>query len=335
MRLDCFAPAAQDFNGIVVYRFFHPHDFKAALERGILFNITAILPRCGGADALNVTAREHRFQDIGGIHVAIARGARPHQRMELINKEDNVRVGGHLGDDPLETLLEFATILRAHHQAGGGDFDDALVLEWFVSDIIARQTLRETFDDAGLPYPGITNEDGIAHKALQQHLPEAEDLRLPANGRGELTVASKRGDIAPEAIQQRGFAVAACFPAQRFMGAAGRHIHRDVSRCCGASCHLGGFQQLRMRGAQFAHHRVPRLFSVFTERPEEVHRAQDFSIRADGNRFTPGEESLRFLIAVHHAIRRHHAFFAHHLAQAATGGLHVHAGFQEDAAQLF
>ena len=59
---------------------------EAALERGVLLDVLAVLVERGRADAAQLAAGEHRLDDVAGVHRALGR-ARADDRVELVDEE--------------------------------------------------------------------------------------------------------------------------------------------------------------------------------------------------------------------------------------------------------
>ena len=114
MCLVGLADALEDVNRLFDGRLFHQHGLEAALQRGVPLDVLAILIQRGGADTLQLTARQGRLQQIRGIHAA-ARAARAHQHVDFVNEKNGVAIGDLL-DHLLEALLELAAVHRARHQ---------------------------------------------------------------------------------------------------------------------------------------------------------------------------------------------------------------------------
>src|ERR671932_106910 len=85
----------------------------SASQRGVLLDVLAVLVERGGADAVQLAARQRRLQQVGGVHRAL-RLAGADQGVHLVDEEDDLALGlGHLGQHALQTLLELAAVLRA------------------------------------------------------------------------------------------------------------------------------------------------------------------------------------------------------------------------------
>ncbi len=62
---------------------------EAALERGVLLDVLAVLVERRGADGAQLAAGEHRLEQVGGVDGALG-GARADDRVELVDEEDDL-----------------------------------------------------------------------------------------------------------------------------------------------------------------------------------------------------------------------------------------------------
>ena len=53
---------------------------EAALQRGVLLDLLAVLVQRGGADHPQLAAGQHRLEHVAGVHRALAAGARRRPR---------------------------------------------------------------------------------------------------------------------------------------------------------------------------------------------------------------------------------------------------------------
>ena len=91
--------------------------WKAALQSGVFLDILAVLVQRGRADAVQLAAGQHGFQQIAGVHCAVGL-AGTHDGVQLINEEDDLALALlHLIQDALQTLLELAAVLCASTRA--------------------------------------------------------------------------------------------------------------------------------------------------------------------------------------------------------------------------
>ena len=76
MDLVALAQAAQDADRLLDGRLVDEDRLEAPLERRVLLDVLAVLVECGRADGVQLTAREHRLEQVRGVH----RRPRPHRR---------------------------------------------------------------------------------------------------------------------------------------------------------------------------------------------------------------------------------------------------------------
>ncbi len=160
-----------------------------------------VLGRRGRADAANLAARQRRLEDVRGVERPFGR-ARAHQRVQLVDEHDDVRVLGQLLHDRLEALFELAAILRARDNKRDIQRQNALVGEE-VRDVAVDDLLRQALDDRGLADPRLANEDGVVLRAAAEDLLYALQLNVPPDQRIELIFHGRFGQVPRELGQQR------------------------------------------------------------------------------------------------------------------------------------
>jgi hypothetical protein len=62
---------------------------EAALERGVLLDVLAVLVERGGADGLQLAAGQHRLEDAGGVDRALG-GTGTDEGVHLVDEQDDV-----------------------------------------------------------------------------------------------------------------------------------------------------------------------------------------------------------------------------------------------------
>ena len=123
------AQAAQDRDGLLDRRLVHEDRLEAPLQCGVLLDVLAVFVEGRGADRVQFAPREHRLQQVRGVHRALGR-ARSDDRMELVDEQDDLALGVlDLLEDGLEPLLELAAELGAGDERAQVQRDDPLVLE--------------------------------------------------------------------------------------------------------------------------------------------------------------------------------------------------------------
>ena len=195
MNLVAFAQAAKDRDRVLDRRLADHHRLEAALERGILLDVLAVLVERRGANRVQLAAREHRLQHLRRVHRAFG-GAGADDGMELVDEEDDLSFGfGDLLEHRFQPFLELAAILRAGDQRAHVEREDLLVLQSF-RHVAADDPLRQPFDDRGLADAGLADEDRIVLRAAREHLDDAAHFFVAADHRIELALARELGEIA-------------------------------------------------------------------------------------------------------------------------------------------
>ena len=186
---------AEDGDRLLDRGFAHHHRLEAALERGVLLDVLAVLGQGGGADRPQLAARERRLEDVGRVHRALG-GAGANQGVELVDEEDHLAVGVHdLLDHRLEPVLELAAILGAGDQGAHVERHQAPILEQ-LGNVARRDPLRHALGDRGLADPGLSDQNRVVLGASGEHLHEASDLLVAANDRVELAGLCELGEVA-------------------------------------------------------------------------------------------------------------------------------------------
>ena len=105
------------------------HLLEAALERGVLLDVLAVLVERGGADHAQLAAGEHRLDHVAGVHRPFG-AAGADDRVQLVDERDHLAGGvGDLLQHRLQPLLELAAVLRAGEHRADVERDQALALQ--------------------------------------------------------------------------------------------------------------------------------------------------------------------------------------------------------------
>ena len=103
------------------------HLLEAALQRGVLLDVLAVLVERGGADHPQLAAGQHRLEHVAGVHRALAGRAGADDGVQLVDERDDLPVGVlDLVEHGLEPLLELAAVLRAGDHRAEVERDDRL-----------------------------------------------------------------------------------------------------------------------------------------------------------------------------------------------------------------
>ena len=159
------------------------------------FSMLAVLVEGGGADAVQLAARQRRLEHVAGVHGALGR-ARADHGVQLVDEEDDLALGlGDLLEDGLEALLELAAELGAGDQRAQVERDEPLVLEPF-GHVAVDDAPGQPLDDGGLADAGLADEDRVVLGAAREHLDDAADLLVAADDRVELAGPRRLGEVA-------------------------------------------------------------------------------------------------------------------------------------------
>ena len=104
----------QNLHRLVKRGRFHQHLLKTTFQSTVLLYILAILVQRRRPDTLNFSTSQRRFQHIGRIQITPGTSG-PDNRVNLINKQNNIPVLRQLGKNRFHTFLELAPVLRTCH----------------------------------------------------------------------------------------------------------------------------------------------------------------------------------------------------------------------------
>ena len=101
---------------------------EAALERGILLEVLAVLVERGRADRLQLAAGEQRLEDRGGVDRALG-GTGTDQGVDLVDEDDDVAARADLLGDLLQALFEVTAVAGAGDERAEVERVELLVLQ--------------------------------------------------------------------------------------------------------------------------------------------------------------------------------------------------------------
>ena len=163
---------------------------EAALERGVLLDVLAVLVERRRADRAQLAAREHRLQHLRRVDRALGR-AGADDRVQLVDEEDDLALGVlDLGEDGLQPLLELAAVLRAGEERADVERPDALALQ-ALGHVAGDDPLREPLGDRGLADAGLADQHRVVLRAAREHLDHAPDLLVAADRPGRACPARR------------------------------------------------------------------------------------------------------------------------------------------------
>ena len=201
MDLVPLAQAAQDADRLLDRRLVDEDRLEAALERGVLLDVLAVLVEGRRADRVQLAAGEHRLEQVGGVHGALG-GARPDDRVQLVDEQDDPALGVlDLLEDGLEPLLELAPELGPGDERAEIERDDPLVLEP-LGHVAADDPLGEPLGDGRLADARLADEDRVVLRPARQDLDDPPDLVVAADDRVELAGARLGGQVAAVLLER-------------------------------------------------------------------------------------------------------------------------------------
>ena len=218
--------AAQDRDRGLDRRLVDEHLLEAALERGVLLDVLAVLVERRRADAVQLAAGERRLQHVAGVDRALGLAGADH-RVQLVDEDDGLAgVGGDVLQHGLQALLELAAVLGAGEQRRHVERQHALALQR-LRHLAVDDALREPFDDRRLADARLADQHRIVLGAPLQDLDRAPDLVVAADHRVELAFAGALGEVDRVLLER----LALAFGLLRIHAAAAAHrLDRGLER---------------------------------------------------------------------------------------------------------
>ena len=195
------ADALEHLDGVRDRGLRHLDRLEAALERGVLLEVLAVLVEGGRTDRLQLAAGQHRLEDAGGVDGALGR-AGTDEGVDLVDEQHDVAAGADLLEHLLQALLEVTAVAGAGDQRTQVEGVDLLVLER-LGHVALDDVLGQALDDRGLADAGLTDQHRVVLGAAGEHLHDALDLRRPADDGVELAVAGVLGEVATELVEHQ------------------------------------------------------------------------------------------------------------------------------------
>jgi len=195
--------AAQDGDGVLDARLTDEDRLEAALERGVLLDVLAVLRERGGADASQLAARQGRLEHVGGVHGPF-RAPRSHERVQLVDEQDVASVA--LLDFPQQPPSAgprtppryFVPATRAPRSSA----TTSLFLRPPERHYPRMRRARPS-TMAVLPTPGSPIRTGLFWCAATD-LDHAANLFVPPDDRVELSTAGQVGEVAGILLDRTG-----------------------------------------------------------------------------------------------------------------------------------
>ena len=234
---------SQNAHRVLHRRLAHIHLLESALESGVLLHVLLVLLQRRRADHTQLATRQHRLQQVSGVHGAVGL-AGSQQQVHLIDEQDDLALAVlHLVHHRLQTLLELATVLGSGDQRSQIQRDQTHVKR--LGNVALHDSVRQTFHDGGLSHSRLTDQHRVVLRSATENADHTTNLLVTTNHRIDLALLRLLHKILTVLVQ-------------RVVGAFG-----GVRRCARvASLLLDGVVQLLLRQT---HALKERLHSCVTE----------------------------------------------------------------------
>ena len=164
----------------------------------------------GGANHLDLAAREGGLEDVGGVHRTF-RTARPHERVDLIEEQDAVLRILRFLDELLETLLELSAVHRAGDHARHVERDHPLAAHP-LRGVPGGDRFGETLHDGRLADARLADQHGVVLRAAGKDLENALNLGLASDHGIQFALGGGFREIASVGVERGRLLFLAAFP---------------------------------------------------------------------------------------------------------------------------
>ena len=201
VRLVAVAQPLEDLDRLGDGGLAHLDGLETALERRVLLDVLAVLVERGRTDRLQLAAGKRRLDDAGGVDRALGRTC-AHERVHLVDEQDDVAALADLLHDLLQAVLELTAVLASRDERCEVERVELLVLDG-LRHLVARDALREPLGHGGLADARFPDEHGVVLGAARQDLHHALDLVAAPDDRVELALAGLARQVAAELVEYR------------------------------------------------------------------------------------------------------------------------------------
>ena len=188
------AKVSSSVGGLDVDRLEAPH------QGAVLLDVLVVVPRGGGADALDLAPGKRGLEDVRRVEGALG-GTGADQRVDLVDEDDHVIGRRQLGDDSLEPLFELAAVLRAGHHQRQVQGEKAL-LEQRRRHLAVDDPGGEPLDDGSLAHAGLAEQHRIVLAAPREYLDHPLELGLATDQRVEDPPLGHLGQVSGELVEE-------------------------------------------------------------------------------------------------------------------------------------
>ena len=229
-------------NGRLVYG----NRLEPALERGVLFDMLAVLGEGSCTDDLYLASRERRLEDVRSVHAALG-VACADDVMHLVDNEDYIALLADLLDKSLHAAFKLASELRSGDQRRQVKKIDLLTAK-LIWNLIERYALSKPLGNGSLADARLADKAGIVLLAAVEDLDNALKLLLAAYHIIELSGSGSVGKIYAVIVQELALRRLSALLGRLLRGcivALGRRViavsEQSVEKreCCGLAVIIG------------------------------------------------------------------------------------------------
>ena len=210
------------------------NDFlKSSLQGGIFFNMLAVFVERRCADALDFTAGQRRFEDVGSVDRAFG-CAGSDNRMQLVDEEQNISVLFDLVHDGFDALFKLAAVFRARDHQRQIERNQFFLAQ-IVGNIAANDRLRKPFDNRCFSDPGLADQYRIIFAAAAENENQSLHLIAAADDRIHFAFAAQFRQIVAIGTQGGHFVCSGSGTAHfDRTGSAGTQLGVEAAAAAGA-----------------------------------------------------------------------------------------------------
>jgi hypothetical protein len=193
--------APENRDGVRHARLAHQDRLEAALQRGVLFDVLAVLVQGRGPDDVQLAPGQRRLEHVARVHRPLG-GSGPDDGVQLVDEGDVPALAlGQLLHHGLEPLLELTPVLGAGQQLTDVQRHQLAVAKR-LGHVAVHDALGQTLHDGGLPDARLADQHRVVLGPPRQHLHHAADLLVPADHRVELSGPRLRRQVPGVPLQR-------------------------------------------------------------------------------------------------------------------------------------
>ena len=213
VRLKALAHAAEHGKALGSAGLGYLHRLEPALERGVLFDVAAVLLRRRGADYLHLAPAERGLEDVRRVYRALG-AAGADYGVQLVDEEYHVAGFFNVLEHGLDALLEIAAVFRSGQQRGQVEGDEPLSRH-AVRSLAVGDVQGDALGDGGFADARLTDEHGVVFAAAREYLHAAAYLLAAAYDGVYAAGGGELGEVAAVLVENaclymalRGFGTA-------------------------------------------------------------------------------------------------------------------------------